>query len=341
MKKGIGMKNRMIVLGILMCFATGAGKSVGTAPDSGNGHGDGQAMDLSTVPNVRGRGRDMRAVLRRIVSTEYCGDAIAEGVSQGAALHGKAPAGEIGFVRPSEEDWPPVLAEMALEEFHRLSKDGGDLRNANNIGRLLNMINLLGEARTNREAALGALWNMAEESSSAWDSVFYTALSCAWINLTLERDGTHKALELGRLFSDGKGVDSREFKWFVDALSRCDAFAKCQMGGELPEMAHFIVDAAERCKDPMTAHFIDRTAVGNYYHHPAGDNPLAFGQPMIGLPGWEGSLQRKHLSERFEDSGTGTRPQHSSAASVLAAKDSDLMDLRQVYGDWTKEKAKE
>ena len=299
----------------------------------------GGVAEAEGVPKTRaanGRGTEMRAFLSRVVNTEYCGDAIMGGLSQGGTLHGNAPVSGGGFVRPAEEDWVPVLAEMALEEFHRLAK-GGDLRSIEDIGRLWNMVNLLGEAKECRSDALDALRTMAEEASSAWDSVFYTALSCAWINLTLEHDGARKSLELGRLFKNGKGVDSREFKWFVDALSRCDAFAKCTTGGELSEMAQFIVEASEQCREPMTAHFIERTAVGNYYHYPDGDDPLAFGQPMIGLAGWEGSLQRKHLAERFENPETGTGPLHTSAASELSAKDSDLTDLREVYGDWTKD----
>ena len=59
------------------------------------------------------------------------------------------------------------------------------------------------------------------------------------------------------------------------------------------------------------------------------------------VPGWTGSLQRKHLAERVENHSEGTNPMSFRAASELAAKDSELTDLRQVYGDWTKEKAEE
>lgn len=283
---------------------------------------------------------EMKAVLNRVVATEYCGDAIVAGVTQANALRGNAPVDGAGFVRGGEEDWPVVLGEMALEEFRRLQREG-DLHDMAQIGRLLNMIVLLGRAKGNPEPAFSALLAMAEKSDSGWDATFFRSLDCAWINLSLAGEGASKALELGKFFVSRQGVDSHEFWWFADALDQCDAFARCPTEGGRAEIARFFCEASERCEKPETAFFIDRSAAGGHYYYPADDDPVAAGKPKTGVAGWKDSLQRRRLAERFEGVGENGGPLHGRVSVELAAEESELTDLKQVYGDWGKEMSDE
>lgn len=278
-------------------------------------------------------GEDVRRVLESVLSTEYCGDAIVAGVTQANALRGNAPIDSAGFVRVDEEDWPVVLGEMALEEFRRQQGEA-DLHNMAKIGRLLNMIVLLGRANGNPDPAFSALLAMAEKSDSRWDATFFRALSCAWINLSLDGGGASKILELGKFFVSRQGVDSPEFWCFVDALDLCDAFARCPTEDSRAEIARFMCKASERCEKRETAFFIDRSAAGGHYYYPSDDDPLAFGKPKTGLAGWKGSVQRRRLAARFESGEDDGGPLHDRVSAELSAKESELTDLKQVYGDW-------
>ena len=333
-----------------------------------------RVVDLSKAPVIHGRGPEMREWLDRILDTEYCGDAMMEGVTQAAAIRGEAPVEGPVFGGLDEEDWPVVLLEMAEEEFERLSREG-KLHSIMDVKRLRDMIGLLGTARGDATPILAFFRKMAEQATWewdpvlekwTWDTVLFTAISYAWIDLTIEKEGADKSLELGRVLETSCGADSMPCGIFLRQLGRCDAFGRCKTPEDLAMLSRFMLEKAEHCHRSDRAGLIDQIAVGDaYYHHEEGNpDPFAWGSPHMGVPGWKGSLQRKRLAERFKDEpakpgsyqidpNTGEwiaapirqrdidRMIWSRAASQLATEDSELTDLRQVYGDWTKEEAEE
>ena len=313
-------------------------------------------VDLSSTPVIIGRGEGMRAMLEHILDTEYCGDAMLEGVTQAAALRGEAPVDGVGFVRLAEEDWPAVLAEMTEEEVRCMLQEG-KMKSGAEVRHLCNMISLLGSTKENVDEVLQLLRQMAGQTTPEWDSLLLRALSCAWIHLTLERIGAQKALELGRYWGDARGVDSRELKVFVYSLGICNAFEECKTDEDRAEMARFMGEMSERCTTGDTALVIDKISAGGEFFHPnpVSDDSSAFGPPYAGAPGWIGSLQRRRMAERFldwrpprfrRDQETGNlvaappTPQDvqnmlaARAATELAADEKDLTDLREVYGAW-------
>ncbi len=340
-QKGLNMKRSIWILA-MMLFSSGVAVLAddGVSSDlSKQADAQERVQDLSTVPVVSGRGQAMREVLESIIDTEYCGTAMLEGVTQAAALRGMAPVEGIGFVHPTEEDAVAVLCEMATEEFDRLAANG-TIHTVADIDRLLNIIALLGTAKSGKIEALSVLDRIARKSTAEWDDTLFMPLNHVWVKLTID-NGAAKCLELGHYFQESRGVDSKEFLCFIKGLALGDAFGRCKTADDLAELCRFMGEAAERCQSPTTAYFIDSIASGGWACHPAKDDPLAFGNPIIGVPGWKGSVQRKHLAFRFEDAEKGTGPLHDRAAAELAADESELTDLREVYGDWSKELVEE
>lgn len=323
---------------------------------------DSQQPVLQKAPIIHGRGLEMREMLERILDTEYCGDAMMEGVTQAAAIRGEAPV-EGFWGRLDEADWPVVLVGMADEEFARLLQEG-KLYSIMDVKRLRDMIGLLGTARCDATPILAFFRKMAERATPEWDTVLFTTLGYAWIDLTIEKEGAVKSLELERVFEASCGADSTPCRIFLKQLGRCDAFGRSKTQDDLDVLSRFVLERAERCTREGEASSIDRVAAGEaYYDHEEGNpDPFALGAPHMGVPGWKGSLQRKRLAERFKDvpaksrvswtdPNTGDRVDApirqqdidrmiwSRAATELATEDSDLTDLRQVYGDWTEKKA--
>lgn len=304
----------------------------------------GECIEQTVVPNAiskNAREEEIRAFLSRIVNTEYCGDAMAAGVSHGAALRGKAPVEGGGNVHVEQEEWFPILHEMTLEEFHRLARES-DGNSIMDIGHLGTMLSLFREATEKREEALDALRTMAEEAPPNWNYDFFTAISCAWIDLAMGNDDVNKCIELGRIFDKNGGVDSKGVQCFIDALGRCDAFGRSQIDADRAVLSRFVLDAAERCTTSRTAGTIDIIAAGHEYYYPGDGDPLSFGKPKIGVAGWEGSLQRRNLAARFEKAdGHMAQLLRSSTITERAQNESELTDLRQVYGDWSRDKVEE
>jgi hypothetical protein len=363
--KRVNVKMECLVCLLAMYTVSCPGLRGASAQDAMPSPIDSQQPALQETPIIHGRGPEMREMLERILDTEYCGDAMMEGVTQAAALRGEAPVGGVGFVRLDEEDWPVVLVEMAEEEFARLLQEGR-LHSVAEVGRLWSMIELLDTTSGNATPILCFFRKMAEQATPKWESVLFMALGYAWIDLTIEKEGAAKSLELARIFEASCGADSMPCRIFLQQLGRCDAFGRCKTPGDLAVLSRFVLERAERCPLEDEARAIDSVASGEAYcHHAEGNpDPLAFGEPHMGVPGWKGSLQRKRLAERFKDEpakpgiyridpNTGERVAipirqrdidrmiWSRAASELATEDSELTDLRQVYGDWTKEKAEE
>jgi hypothetical protein len=364
MKTGNTKTSIWLCMAALFSLATAWGEGLATTEDQAV-PSDFRVLDLSKVPILHGRDGKMRAVLESIVDTEYCGEALAEGVTHVAALCGMAPVKGIGFVKLDEKDWPVVLTEMANEEFERLLQEG-KLHSIMDVKRLRNMIGLLGTARCDAAPILAFFRKMAERATPKWQTVLFMSISCAWIDLTIEKDGAEKSLELGRILESSCGTDSMITGIFLEQLGWCDAFGRCKTQEDLAALSRFVMEVAEKCQNEGRASSIDSIAAGEAYFHPAEDDTASFtiGKPKMGVPGWKGSIQRKRLAERFKDepakpstyridANTGERiypaPTQrdidrmiwSRAASELATEDSELTDLREVYGDWTKEKTEE
>lgn len=180
------------------------------------------------------------------------------------------------------------------------------------------------------------------------------------MNLTIETEGVDRCLELGRLFETSFGIDSLELIYFIRQLAICDAFGRCPTDDDRARLSCFLLDLAARCQKYGSAILIDRVAAGEEAFYSAENDPFAFGRPKVGISGWKGSLQRKRLAARFRDeparggvlsldveTGEWVRSEPtqrdidqmlwSRAAAELAADESELTDLREVYGDWTKE----
>ncbi len=325
-----------------------------------------RVLGLSNVPVLHGRGAEVREALNQILDTDYCGESALAGVTQRAALQGEAPSEGGSFRKFAEEDWLPVLLDMANEEFGRLAK-GGNLGSRRDTDRLWHMIALLGAAQDNVAPALDFIHKMAVQATPGWESGFFLFASAVWIDLTIEKEGAAKCLELSRLFDVSCGSYSWAWWIYFDTLGACDAFARCPTDQDLAILSRFVMEAADQCRSAELASQLDALAAGESHFHlaPTDSDPFALGAPMMGVPGWKGSLQRKRLAERFRDVPargsvykiynleTGEkvlaeptqrdidRMIWARAAKELATDDAELTDLRKVYGDWTKEDARD
>ena len=322
-----------------------------------------RVLDLSNVPVLHGRGAEMREALNQILDTDYCGESTLVGITQGAALHGEAPIPDVGFRKLAEEDWLHVLLEMANEEFDRLKEEGKLDFPGRDTGRLTKMVALLGTTQGDAAPVLDFIRKMAEQSRPEWAPDCFEAASCDWIDLTIEKEGATKCLELVRMLEASSGKYSALWFAYFSMLGACDTFARCPTSEDLAILARFIMEAADLSQNHVQARTIDVTAAGEAHFHADPEDPYAFGPPMMGVPGWKGSLQRKRLAERFRDVpavgrvlgsynvDTGEmvpevlveptqrdidRMIWARAAKELATDDAELTDLREVYGDWTK-----
>ena len=285
-----------------------------------------KTIDLSNVPTVRGRDEQMRSIVKSLIDNDFCGDAIADGVTASAAARGEAPIAGIGFAKLAEEDFTAVAIELAEEELAGLLAKQ-QTHEPVNVMRLSKIICLLDDTTVLRDEVLGVLRRIAEQSSPEWDSMLAYWTGGAWIQLTIETQGAEKCLEIGRLFQTTRGVDSPEFCKFIWALETRHAFAKCRTDEDVSVLLRFLVDASETCQSYGTAYMIDQTAMGDVLYVPAVSDTT--GRSKAKVWGWQGSVQRRRLAERFN------RGKLSANAAVeLAADEKDLTDLREVYGAW-------
>ena len=325
---------RNVCLLVSLVFVDACISAIGVA--QGEEHATALSNQSSNLPDnhvVRGHGPETRELLDHIIDMDFCGNAMMEGLNQAAVLRGLLQEKDGEAVRTTEEDVVFVLCEMTEEEFNRLASDG-TFHTVADIDRLWKMIALLGTTKKETDAALAILDKMARQATAEWENNLFSAISCAWIDLTIENSAV-KCLELGRYFLDSRGVDSKEFWRFVDAIGRCDAFGRCQTDGDRDEVSRFLIAASEQCQKRETAGFIDNVAAGDFYFHLSEEDPLACGMPKLGICGWKGSLQRKNMAARFATPTSQARNRlHERAAAELATEDSELTDLREIYGDW-------
>lgn len=288
--------------------------------------GDGsQTIDLSGAPVIHGKGTNLSQAVTGLIENDFCGDAMADGVTASAAARGKAPIAGIGFAKLAEDDYAAMLVSMAEQELAVLcERQAAHL--PVDITRLRKITSLLGDTGGDRGTVRGIVWRIAERSSPEWDSVLAQSASYAWINLTIDTTGAANTLDLGRFFLRERGADSPEFRAFVRELPVCNAFARCRGAEDSAELGRFLVEASETCQQVGTAFLIDEVASGESIYD-FGEGDAKHFRP--GVAGWKGSLQRRRLANRF-----AAVDLRSRAAAELAADEEDLTDLREVYGEW-------
>ena len=288
-------------------------------------------------------GGDVREAVKRVLETApYC--------SEGAAVW--APVKALRSQGFGDCEWVAAAGEMAEEEL-AVCSDGALLRELEGFrskedrkgeegeerfrelekrlkharNRLYQLSGMLGKAEECQEEALCTVELIAKLSPG---ELFARPVCDAWVRLTLNADQSGRFAELGEWYLATQGADSCEFTWFCDALWRIYPNYRGEGGNEERAVARYLLSAAEKIRDPYLADRFDKCASGRGFSH---GQPIRRGEPirwLPGLEGWEGSLQRRRLAERFTDE-TDLR---SRAAAELAADEKDLTDLREVYGAW-------
>lgn len=334
------------------------------------------AIFLLFPMSVMGAMRDkagIRSMLEAVMDTEYCGDASMNGLGVDTMLRGEAPTEGMGFVDMRGTDWQSVLLEMmgeeielcnaaSVEQVKRLREVNEEVRKANLAvhpelrehyaalswqarkdveevsDRLRRMLPLLENADGSRDDVLdmwGRLWKECPPEYHLW-ALGGTA---AWVEGTLARKDVSRCLELGEWYRGRNGVDTPEHLAFCKCL--CGNLAKLE-GNDFNAGVRYLLSTADD--------------MGHYALGCSLDKAME-----SGVPGWRGSLQRRDFASRLVYPG-GTNSEKTvsvtdengdifllhpherlpwQARRELSAKESELNDLRQVYGDWTKEKAGE
>ena len=318
---------------------------------------------------------EIRAIVQAVVETEYCGSAMMDGVNHTAALGGTSPVPGRGFVRLEEAQWRPVVLVMAREEFAQRQEEWAELLENvrrtsdalsacrtsrasraerdtaldvyNRASRALNhplakfnrMLVLLGSTGETDEALDAFLERVVKECPPECDTLDTGIL--VWVRRTLREQRSERCFELGRWIREKWGFESAQHGRFCRTL-----FASMselpRSDSERGKIARYLLDAVEHYERYESCWGFDMDAASN-------------------LPGWKGSLQRKRLAERFRDEPARGGTSHwdeetreyvrdsprqrdvdlmlwSRAAAELATEDAELTDLREVYGDWTKER---
>jgi hypothetical protein len=313
-------------------------------------------------------GKTVREALDVLLATEYCWTAAMDGMGLESALRGRTPVSDDGVFDVPEEEWLPVLVEMTEEELEACKRDtaediagirrweaAGERRdNSDDEGtrylwaadrrvksrrhKLMKMVVCLQYAEGGTEQVLDILERVGLESPPEFDLSLRVAISM--VNKAC-RDGEYtKCLELGRRYRKLNGPGSKQ-----------ELNLACEFGEYgIPKLL------VKRAKDEGIRYLLEfGETVGNVEQAKVFDRVA-----KDSIPGWVGSVQRRRLATRFPDEPLpcvhycldGQQVEeiiesmvplmlNRQAAAELAAQESELTDLRQVYGDWTKEKAEE
>lgn len=315
------------------------------------------------------QGRTVREALDALLRTEYCGTAGLDGIGLSTAIHGETPLAGGGLFKVQEEEWRPVLIEIANDELDAYKRyvadraaknqDGvpeatfdvvgygqfteSEVRSRALCGRLraIAMVSLFAEGGT--EQLLDMLERIALEAPE--ESFGNYHVSNAFVKKASQIGQFSRCLELGRkcraVHGPG-GDDTMEwylFRHFVDiALPLVDTDA------ERAKCFRYILGFSETLTNLFLSREFDEWAADS-------------------MPGWVGSIQRRRLAARFPDESIPRRTGYdfnthqtvdlgidettlprmlkNRAAAELAADESELTDLREVYGDWAKEDARD
>lgn len=156
--------------------------------------------------------------------------------------------------------------------------------------------------------------------------------------------GAERCVALGRWMAERRGVESRLLCQYRRVLLT-KGLAQCKGEESYAALARHALQLVEEYQDANNCRMFDKQAVEG------------------GLKGWVGSMQRRQLAARFPDEPIprfqyfdATKQEmvygeaiesllpfmlNRRAASELAAGEDELTDLKQVYGDWTKDRTDE
>lgn len=314
-------------------------------------------------------GAETRAFLDSVLSTEYCGHAIANGAGVITAVRGDSPVEGRGFVRLPESAWGSVLLSMAEEELDRckraIEEPVGKMREENRIlaegrkqdmpeeeqvrhaaarreaetrvreesERLGKMLSLMGEMQGEREAVLRTIERIALECPP--ETGLHWNANRAWIVQTMKTGNVETCLRLA------KGYRARTGEPGEAEIDFALRFAEEALAERTPEEEYTL--AVRYLLNVFDGH-------GTYEQCSRFDQIAA-----LGLRGWVGSRERRRMAERFldkppyrhrfRDKRTGEERYEptpaciagmlrSRAAMELASEEKDLTDLREVYGKW-------
>ena len=318
----------------------------------------------------RDRG-EIREALEALLDTRYCGQAMLDGMGPDTAIHGRSPISGDRMFDLSEDEWLPVLLEMTGEELEsrkrNLAETVAEIRHWEALGekrdnsddegtrqlweahericagraRLESMVVVLRQASGSTEQVLRMLERVGKECPPEFDLV--RNVNEAMADKACRDGEFRRCLNLGRWYREQYGPGCEE-EWGL-----CKAFSLYglpALDSEADRLAgyRYLLEFGETLNDAVFARGFDQLA-----------------QDV--LPGWIGSVQRRRLAERFADEPIprfrywDAERQESvegeiiksrlplmlnrQAAAELAAKESELTDLRNVYGNWTKEKTHE
>ncbi len=316
------------------------------------------------------QGRTIREVLDVLLATEYCGEVMMDGWDMSTAIRGESPISDDSVFDVPEEAWLPVLLEMAGEELEACKRDtvediagirrweaAGEIRdNSDDEGsrflwkahwrvqgrrnKLMKMVICLQYAEGGTQEVLDILERIGLESPPEFDLALRVAIS--FVRKAC-RDGQFtRCLEFGRRCRNPNGPGNDQ-EWEICHEVGHYALPRLKEESDRRNCYQYMLEFAETVSNIYIARGFDEMALG-------------------AIPGWAGSLQRRLLAARFPDEPI---PHHMSynmntkelvvgeideselpkllnhrAAAELAADESDLTDLREVYGDWA-QKAEE
>ena len=312
------------------------------------------------VPVVRGEDH-IRDFLEKVMGTQYCGDAMAAGLGLESALKGKSPIDGLGFATVEEDEWFPVALCMGREDLATLCELHGKavaseaktgttdkaIRESIDLtfGHLEKVVRLIGISENHADGAVDFLEDvfrtrMAGLQGNPVDRLgnYITGFWGHWVRQSdLETEaGVERCLKVAREYAGEYGFGSQ------------GNFAFC---------ANWLENGAKRCRPKAGYDAAARHVLASMEHFGAHGQCYILDRDALegGLAGWEGSLQRRRMAERFINLEPPKVPRWDEkrqqevlvpyeeawalmlprrAAAELAADEKDLTDLREVYGEW-------
>ena len=317
---------------------------------------------------VATHGRSVREALDVLLATEYCGTGTFEGMGMSSAIRGESPVSDDGVFDVPEEEWLPVLLEMADEELEACKRDTAEdiaeirrlkagsescgnsddertsylwkaQRRVEGRGyKLMKIVSCLKYAEGGTAQVLDMLERIGLESPPEFNLAKIVSISMV---KKACRDGQFaRCLEFGRRCREIHGPDSLQ-EWYICFELGSFGLPTLSQESERRVCYRYLLEFSE--------------TIGNIH------SAIPFeGMAQRMIPGWVGSVQRRRLAARFPDEPIPRRlvwdvdrqqyvegeiderriPQmlNRRAAAELAADESELTDLRKVYGDWAEEK---
>jgi len=302
---------------------------------------------LAWAGNAISRDDNIRQILVDVLSTEYCGTAISDGLGIDTAMNGQSPVPGHGFVKLTEEEWGPVLLEMARAEVDqyitasqkRPSSTASQQNTANaDTVRLSRMMALMQTMTHHQEESLEIIERIALECPQTGGLVKNAML--AWMRSTLPNGQVERCLQLASEFRRQRGENS-DTEWEFCCLLLHPGLEWCDSQKSKASVSEWLLEKVEQCEDYARCRRFE-------------------GEAAAHMEGWIGSLQRKRLAERFKDepargsfvewnAQTGkwerTPPTASDIADMLSSRasaelvadESSLTDLKKTYKAETQE----